>query len=1112
VLGSVFGTYRAGGQALALLGGPLAGLVAAVAGWRVAFVVLALPTFVFAAIAALILREPARGASQGVAVGTEEHGSILEGYRRIRAIPSLRRTWMAAFLFGGGTIPFVTILSNFFKDVYHSGDTTRGLLTGLYGVGGVVGIVVGGYLTQRATRQQQVRRLPVISSLMILEFAAGVLLMAVTPVFALSVVAATLLSIGGYGFLPAYTTTVATVAPPRIRSQAYAWSLFYYALGGIIVSAIIGGLNNAHGPRAAIVVLAFICAAGGIVNGQVRGTVETDAAAAIRAIEPRDTAALLSCRGVNAGYDGVQVLFGFDFDVMPGEMVALLGTNGAGKSTLLKAITGLIDPHGGHVTFNGRDITQADPNTCARLGIMAVPGGRGIFPTLTVADNLKVACWQFRHDRQAMARAIERSLGYFPVLRERSGNLAGDLSGGEQQMLSLAQAFLAEPKLLLVDELSLGLAPIVVSQLVDILRAIHERGTTIVLVEQSVNTALELAERAVFMEKGEVRFTGATTDLLDRPDILRAVFLQGTARPKDPDSVSVPRDAEATACLAATSLSKFYGGVTAVDNVSFYLHTNEIVGFIGPNGAGKTTLFDVISGFTRPDHGQVLLNGQDITRVPAAARHARGLGRAFQDARLWPGLTVAEALAVAVHNEGDIGAVFPSMLGIPRVADSERLIHERVDELIEQLNLQEFRNKFVAELSTGTRRIVEFGCLVGHRPSVVLLDEPSSGIAQRETEALGPLLLDIRKQLGCAILIIEHDIPLISAVADRLVALDLGSVIATGTPDAVLTDPRVVESYLGPGQQPTKRGRNLARGAFAAVTAAGALATMAPAADAQPPGRVGWWNMVSASSLAAPAPATPSGGMHVSAAPGQQLAYGAVLYPLPAHAISGQLTLTVAGSQGTVKLLACPTKTTSWHAGGDQPADSAPAYDCTATHASGSLAANGKTVTFPLVTMPAGSLSLAIVPDLSADSNGVNQPFSVDLNKPTDASLVVTATAPEHVAPPPQSPPQSVPAPAANNPAPAAGRPLAVPDLPPPSTTQSTSTLDAPAPQVASTTPASPATAFRPAGSSRSTATTIGSIVGALALITAFMFWGLGRGLLGGRIQPLSAPAQSSES
>jgi branched-chain amino acid transport system ATP-binding protein len=186
-----------------------------------------------------------------------------------------------------------------------------------------------------------------------------------------------------------------------------------------------------------------------------------------------------------------------------------------------------------------------------------------------------------------------------------------------------------------------------------------------------------------------------------------------------------------------------------------------------------------------------------VTRSGAASRATAGLGRSFQDARLWPALTVAECLAVALHREGETEAALPAMLGPPRVADSERMIHAGVDELIETMRLTAFRNKFVSELSTGTRRIVELACLLAHRPSVLLLDEPSSGIAQREAEALGPLLKDLRDRLGCAMLIIEHDMPLISSLADRLVALDLGRVVATGAPAAVLADAHVIESYLG---------------------------------------------------------------------------------------------------------------------------------------------------------------------------------------------------------------------------------------------------------------------------------------------------------------------------
>ena len=804
VIGAVFGVYRTGAQSLTLLGGPLAGVIAAVFDWRAAFVLLAVPVFALALVAANKLREPVRGASQGLEAAREEHGSILEGYRRIRAVTTLRRIWGASFLIGGGTIPFVTILSTFFKDVYHTGDTVRGLLTALYGVGGLVGIVLGGWLTQRAMRRGRLRWLPVIHGLMIVEFGVGILVMAAAPVFALSAAAAAVLSIGAFGFLPAYTTLVGAVVAPRVRSQAYAWSLFWYALGGITVSVIVGAINDANGPRTAFAVLSAVVTVGGLIAASVQETVDDDVARANRLADAIDSSALLSCRGVDGGYGGVQVLFGVDFEVHEGEMVALLGTNGAGKSTFLKTITGLVDPDAGAISFAGRDVTHADPMACARLGIMHVPGGRGVFPTVTVADNLKVAGWQFRKDGQYLDDAIERVLSYFPVLRERWHALAGDLSGGEQQMLSLAQAFLAEPKLLLVDELSLGLAPVLVDQLVAILRAIHERGTTIVLVEQSVNTALELAERAVFMEKGAVRFSGPTADLLARPDILRAVFLEGAggngSAKKGPPrrrTAAPPSSSTTEVVLGARELTKRFGGVTAVDGVGFDVAAGEIVGFIGPNGAGKTTLFDLLSGFAIPDFGQVLLHGVEVTSRGATARAARGLGRSFQDARLWPSLTVAECLAVALHREGESEAAVPAMLGPPRIADSERMIHAAVDELIDTTRLDAFRNKFVNELSTGTRRIVELACLLAHRPSVLLLDEPSSGIAQRETEALGPLLRDVRDRLGCAMLVVEHDMPLISSLADRLVALDLGRVVAEGRPADVLADPHVVESYLG---------------------------------------------------------------------------------------------------------------------------------------------------------------------------------------------------------------------------------------------------------------------------------------------------------------------------
>ena len=242
---------------------------------------------------------------------------------------------------------------------------------------------------------------------------------------------------------------------------------------------------------------------------------------------PTLTPPLLRCRGLDVSYGPVQVLFDVDFDVSEFEIVALLGTNGAGKSTLLKAISGLLKPSKGTVEFRGEDITGTPANKTAAMGVMQMPGGKGVFPTLTVAENLRLAGWLVDPDR--FREAVEESLQLFPILRTRYSELAGNLSGGEQQMLSLAGVFMNRPKLLMIDELSLGLAPTVVGQLIDVVRAIHRAGTTIIVVEQSINVALAIAQRALFMEKGEIRFEGATRDLLDRPDILRAVFLHGAS-------------------------------------------------------------------------------------------------------------------------------------------------------------------------------------------------------------------------------------------------------------------------------------------------------------------------------------------------------------------------------------------------------------------------------------------------------------------------------------------------------------------------------------------------------------------------------------------------------
>jgi branched-chain amino acid transport system ATP-binding protein len=631
-----------------------------------------------------------------------------------------------------------------------------------------------------------------------------------------------------------------------------------FVLAGMLTLPLIATVGDTWGMRWGMTLMIPMFVIGGLVIASAGDLIQRDiaqvwSAAAARAEvlhqRRQGRAKMLLVRGLNVSYGDVQVLFDVDFEIDEGEIVALLGTNGAGKSTLLKAIAGLVPANKGTVVYDGRDITYAPAHEIAPRGVVLVPGGQGTFPSLTVAENLRTAGWIDRRSRREMAGRVEEVLALFPVLRDRLADPAADLSGGQQQMLSLAMAFLSRPKLVMIDELSLGLAPVVVERLVEVVRRIRDQGTTVVVVEQSVNVALTLAEEAYFMEKGEVRFHGPTAELLERPDVLRSVFLEGAAAGARLSSgngaaaavaapavegsgngqvavaaVAVapadPAPAPLVPALEVTGLTRSFGGVRAVDDVSFAVAPGEVLGIIGPNGAGKTTVFELISGFLPAEGGRVVLGGRDVTGWSPDARARRGLGRSFQDARLFPAMTVEQCIAVALDRWVAVRDPLQAALHLPAVFDAEAAVRKRVDELVDLLGLGAFRSKFVHELSTGSRRIVDLACLVAHRPTVILLDEPSSGIAQRETEALAPVIERIRAQVGASIVVIEHDMPLVTAVADRLLALDLGRVLAAGTPGEVLAHPEVVASYLGTSEAVINRSGSRA-GAAGAATAGG---------------------------------------------------------------------------------------------------------------------------------------------------------------------------------------------------------------------------------------------------------------------------------------------------
>ncbi len=228
---------------------------------------------------------------------------------------------------------------------------------------------------------------------------------------------------------------------------------------------------------------------------------------------------ILSIKDLKVSYGGIEAVKGISFDVKQGEIVTLIGANGAGKSSTLRAIAGLVKPSGGSISFEGEDITAADPTEIVKRGVTLVPEGRRIFADLTVLENLKIGAYLRNDD---LKDDIEWVYSLFPRLKERSWQPGGTLSGGEQQMLAVARALMSRPKLIMMDEPSLGLAPIIVRGIFDIIREIHRQGVTILLIEQNANMALQTADTGYVLETGRIGLSGTGAELLSNEDVKKA--------------------------------------------------------------------------------------------------------------------------------------------------------------------------------------------------------------------------------------------------------------------------------------------------------------------------------------------------------------------------------------------------------------------------------------------------------------------------------------------------------------------------------------------------------------------------------------------------------------
>mgnify|MGYP002622439077 CR=1 FL=1 len=235
---------------------------------------------------------------------------------------------------------------------------------------------------------------------------------------------------------------------------------------------------------------------------------------------------VLSIRNLESFYGPIMAIRGCSLDVHDGQIVTVLGANGAGKTTLLKTVSGVMDPEKGEVLYQGQNIAGASPDKVVRMGIVHVPEGREVFPLLTVAENLRMGAYT-RNDIAGIAEDEEMVFSYFPILRERRNQAAGTLSGGQQQMLAIGRALMSRPKLLLLDEPSLGLAPIYIRRIFQIVRELNrDHGMTILLVEQNANQALRVAHRGYVLQHGEITLAGSGAELLASPEV-RAAYLEG---------------------------------------------------------------------------------------------------------------------------------------------------------------------------------------------------------------------------------------------------------------------------------------------------------------------------------------------------------------------------------------------------------------------------------------------------------------------------------------------------------------------------------------------------------------------------------------------------------
>ena len=495
----------------------------------------------------LRLREPTKGEnesnhilkSSGMDIAGQQDAApkVLFGsaVTRIMRIRSLYYELVAVAILGFAGTGVPLFGSIYFNRVWHQGTAQRGHIYVIIGLAAFLGVpvawAVGDRLFRRAPQQ------PLKLAALCITLYGGLFAVSLyMPQLWLVVLLQFLANVAVAPLSISIFQTLAATAPPEMRSITFAlFGVYGLVFGGFAGAIVLGAFADSVGVTGALTLIGPVCAAGGLLLYVGSRYVRRDITLVIEDVLERyaegkrrqaggDIPAL-QLHNLDFFYGANQVLFDVNLEVHEGEMVALLGTNGAGKSTLLRAVSGLEHPHRGVIRIFGVNCTYLEPEQIIDQSVALLVGGKMTFSGLTVRDNLRVGGHSFRRDGTRARAALSEAIDTFPELKSRLDQSAGTLSGGEQQMLALARVMMTRPKLLLIDELALGLAPKTVEHLMEIVRRVNAEGTTVVLVEQSVNRAMSLAERAFFLERGELRFDGPTVELLERHDLLRPVFL-----------------------------------------------------------------------------------------------------------------------------------------------------------------------------------------------------------------------------------------------------------------------------------------------------------------------------------------------------------------------------------------------------------------------------------------------------------------------------------------------------------------------------------------------------------------------------------------------------------